>query len=114
MPKHVNKLRLSTAITVGLAVLIVPVLVFILVFGHQKNSAAIHNMLEERIVQSQENSIKAANSLIHPVVGTLKVVAEMVAADPSFFRTDKCRELLYQSVLSAEQMDMIAVVLEDG
>src|SRR5438309_1060521 len=94
LSRHWNKLSLSTIITIGLAVLIVPVLVFILVFGYQKNSAAIHNLLEERIVQSQENSVKAANGLIHPVAGTLKVVAEAVAADPKFFRTEASRELL--------------------
>ena len=75
---------------------------------------AIHSILQERIVHSQENSIKAADTLIQPVAGTLKVVAEMVAADPGFFKTDGSRELLYQSLISAEQIDGFHVSFEDG
>ncbi len=114
MSRHSNKPGLSTVITIGLAVLIVPVLVFILWFGHYKNSKAIHNMLEERIARSQENSIKATKNLIHPVLGTVKIVAEVVETDPNFFRTEASRELLYQSLTSAEQIDGFHVSFEDG
>ena len=111
---HSNKLTLSTVITIGLAVLIIPALVFILVFGYRQNSSAILHILQEQIVRSQEDSIKATHNLIHPVAATVKVVSEMVAADPNFFRSERCRELLYQSMISADQIDAIYVSFEDG
>src|SRR4029077_5170854 len=105
---------LSTVITIGLAMLIVPVLVFILVFGHRRNSSAILNIMQEHIARTQENSVKTADGLIRPVAGTLQVVSEVVAADPNFFKTDRSRELLYQGLISAEQIDAIYVSFEDG
>ena len=40
----------------------------------------MHVVLQEQIDRAQKNSIKTADNLTHPVAGTLKVVAEMVAA----------------------------------
>jgi adenylate cyclase len=111
---NLNKLSLSTVITAGLAVLIVPVLVFILVFGHHRNSLAIRTILDEQIARTQENSIKTADNLIRPVASTLQVVSQAVAADPTFFKTEGSRELLYQGLISADQIDSFYVTFEDG
>ena len=114
MSTHLTKLSLSTVITMGLAVLIVPVLVFILIFNYQRNSSAMLDILQEQIDRSLKNSIKATDDLIRPVAGTLKVVAKMVVADPNFFKTERSREMLYQALTSADQIDAIYVSFEDG
>ena len=62
---------MSTVITMGLAVLIVPVLVFILIFNYQRNSSAMLDILQEQIDRSQKRSIKATDDLIRPFAGTL-------------------------------------------
>src|SRR5438046_1160312 len=106
---HLKKLSLSTVITIGLAVLIVPVMLFILVFGYRQNSTASHKLLEERVAQSQRNIIKSTDSLIGPVQVAIEIVSEVAAADPNFFKTEASRELLYQCLLSAKHIDAIYV-----
>ena len=114
MSMHFRKLSLSTVITLGLAVLIVPVMVFILVFAYWQNSTSIHTLLDDRIKRSQQNSRKSAENWVHSVAGTLKVVSEMVAAYPDFFKTEGSCEVLYQGLISAEQIHGIHVSFEDG
>src|SRR5262249_21347415 len=45
---------------------------------------------------------------------TLRLIAEVVAADPAVFRTERSRELLYRALTSAEQIDALYVSFEDG
>ncbi len=114
MPKSLHKLSLSTAITTGLVAVIFPLFAFVLAFGYSRNSLAIHNMLQELITRTQKNSIKTADDLTRPVASSLKVVSEVVLIDPTFFKTEKSRDLLYNSLISAAQIDALYVSFEDG
>jgi adenylate cyclase len=114
LSRHLKKLSLSTVITMGLAILIVPIMVFVLVFGYQQHSAATYRLLEDRIARSQKNVIKSTESLIRPAQVAIEIVSEVAAAKPSFFKTEASRELLYQCLLSAKSIDAIYVSFEDG
>jgi hypothetical protein len=48
------------------------------------------------------------------VTGTLRLLAEVAASDPSLFKTEPSRELLYRALISADQIDAIYVSFEDG
>jgi adenylate cyclase len=52
--------------------------------------------------------------MIHGVAGTLRVISEVAAADPGFFRTEKSRDVLYRAVTSAAEIDAAYVSFEDG
>jgi class 3 adenylate cyclase len=112
--KSLKKLSLSTAITAGLGAVVFPVLVFILVFGYQRNSAAIRNMLQELTNRTQQNSIKTADNLTRPVAGSLNSLAEVASINPAFFKTEQSRNLLYKTLISADQIDAVYVSFEDG
>lgn len=98
----------------GLTVLVVPALLCILVFGHQRNTAVGRKMLDDEVKRVQKSSIKMADMLIEPVAATLKLVAEVAVKNPGLFRAEESRELLYQALNSAQQIDAIYVSYEDG
>ena len=48
------------------------------------------------------------------MTGTLRLLAEIAASDPSLFKTEPSRELLYRALISTDQIDAIYVSFEDG
>jgi len=44
----------------------------------------------------------------------LRLLAEIAASDPSLFKTEPSRELLYRALISTDQIDAIYVSFEDG
>lgn len=92
----------------------IPILVFILVYNYSRTSAAIITTLHEQVAKTRLATIDSAQSLIQPVASTLRLLAEVVADDPTVFRTEQSRELLYRALTSADQIDAIYVSFEDG
>jgi adenylate cyclase len=106
--------RLS-AVMSGLFVLLsIPVLIFILVYNYQQNAAAINATLNDVVAKTKQASIENAESMIHGVAATTRVLAEVGAADPAFFRTEQSRQILFQSLTSAEEIDATFISFEDG
>src|ERR1700757_4052762 len=81
---------LMAALFVGLTI---PILVFILVYSYHRNAQAINATLREQVAKTRQESIETTQGMIDGVAGTVRLVAEVVAADPDFFRTDKSREV---------------------
>jgi adenylate cyclase len=109
-----GSLRLS-AVMSGLFVLLsIPVLIFILVYNYRQNAAAINATLNDVVAKTKQASIENAESMIHGVAATARVLAEIGAADPAFFRTEQSRQVLFQSLTSAEEIDATFVSFEDG
>jgi class 3 adenylate cyclase len=106
--------KLSAVMALVFVSLSVPILIFILVYNYNRTSAAIIATLHERVAQTRVATIESAQNLIQPVASTLRLVAGVVAADPSLFRTEESRELLYRALVSAEQIDALYVSFEDG
>jgi adenylate cyclase len=103
------------AIIAGLFVcLSIPVLFFILVYGYYRNSQAITATLQEEIAKTRQASIENTEAMIHGVAGTLGLLAEVAAADPNFFKTEKSRDALYRALTSAPEIDAVYVSFEDG
>ena len=92
----------------------IPVLVFVLVYNYNRTSAAIIATLHEQVAKTRLATIESAQNLVQPVTGTLRLLAEVVASDPSLFKTEPSRELLYRALISADQIDAIYVSFEDG
>jgi class 3 adenylate cyclase/ABC-type nitrate/sulfonate/bicarbonate transport system substrate-binding protein len=107
-------MRLS-AVMSGLFVLLsIPVLIFILVYNYRQNAAAINATLNDVVARTKLASIEDAENLINPVAATLSLLAAVAAKDPDAFKKEESRDLLYQALTSARQIDAAYVSFEDG
>jgi class 3 adenylate cyclase len=112
--RDAGTIGLSFAITLLFAVLSIPVLVVILVVSYDRNLAATLRILHERMAATRTSSIEAADNLIRPVAGTLRIIAQAVAADPGVFRMEASRDLMHAALISADQLDALHVSFNDG
>lgn len=109
-----RQLRLSLVMAGLFVCLSIPILIFILGFNHQKNNEAIVSLLKEQIDKSRFATIESIENLMRGVNGMLGLLAEAVAAQPSFFRTEDSRDALYRVLTSSSQIDAAYVSFEDG
>jgi adenylate cyclase len=117
--KRINRgLELKPKLSIIMAGLFVglsiPVLIFILVYNYYRNSEAIIVTLQEQVAKTRQASIENIEAMIHGVAGTLRLLAEMAAADPHFFRTENSRDVLYRALTSAAEIDAAYVSFDDG
>jgi adenylate cyclase len=113
-PKTIAALRLSAAMSGLFVLLSIPVLIFILIYNYERNSAAINATLDDVVTKTKRASIEDAENLIDPVAATLELIASFAAEDRELFRKQESRELLYQALTSARQVDAVFVSFEDG
>jgi adenylate cyclase len=106
--------KLSAVMAMLFVSLSLPILVFILVYHYHRTSAAILATLREEVAKTRVATIDSAQHLLQPVASTLRLLAEVVAVDPAFFRTEQSREVLYRALTAAEQIDAIYTSFEDG
>jgi class 3 adenylate cyclase/ABC-type nitrate/sulfonate/bicarbonate transport system substrate-binding protein len=103
------------AVMLGLFVLLsIPVLIFILLYNYHQNSAAIKATLQDEVSKTKQVSLEEAENLINPVAGALSLLAAVAAKNPEAFREEQSRDLLYQALTSAPQIDAVYVSFEDG
>jgi adenylate cyclase len=99
----------------GLFVLLsIPVLIFILIYSYRQNAAAINATLNDAVAKTRQASIEDAENLINPVASTLTLLAAVAADDPETFRNEESRDMLYEALTSAKQIDAAYVSFEDG
>jgi len=92
----------------------IPVLIFILVYNYQRNSATIISILDESVTKTSRAGMESALSLVGEVEIPLRLLAEVAAGNLGYFRTEDSANLLYRALTSAEQIDAIYVSFEDG
>jgi class 3 adenylate cyclase/ABC-type nitrate/sulfonate/bicarbonate transport system substrate-binding protein len=109
-----KKPKLSTIMAGMFVCLSIPVLGFILAYNYYRNSEAITETLQQEVAKTRQASIENTEAMIHGVAGTLGLLAEMAAANPGFFRTEKSRDILYRTLTSAPEIDAAYVSFEDG
>jgi adenylate cyclase len=107
-------LRLSAVMTGLFVLLSIPILIFILVYSYERNSAAINATLYDAVNKTKRAGIEDTKNLIDPVSATLELIAAFAAEDPGLFRNEESRELLYKALISARQIDAVFVSFEDG
>jgi adenylate cyclase len=106
--------RLSAVMSVLFVLLSIPVLIFILAYNYRQNAAAINATLNDVVTKTKQVSIEDAENLINPVAATLRLLAAAAAEDPEEFRSEASRDMLYQALTSAPQIDAAFVSFEDG
>ena len=92
----------------------IPVLIFILIYNYNKNSAGIVSILNEAVAQTSQAGVERTQDLIENTESPLRFLAELAAADAGYFRTEQSRDLLYRALTSAAHIDAVYVSFEDG
>lgn len=110
----VKRPKLS-AIMAGLFVgLSIPVLIFILLYSYYRNSEAIIAILHEDVAKTSRASMENVEDMIGGVAATLRLLAEVTAANPDFLRTGRSNDVLYRALTTAAEIDAAFVSFEDG
>lgn len=109
-----TKPKLSVIIAGFFITLNVPVLIFILIYNYHSNSNTMVTMLKRDVVKTRMASIENVEAMFQGLTGMLRFLAEVVAADPDFFRTESSREVLFRALTSAPEIDAAFVSFEDG
>ncbi len=106
--------RLSLIMTVLFIGLSIPVLIFILIYNYNKNSDSMVALLNDAVLKTSQAGVERSEHLIEVTESPLRMLAEIGAADPAFFRTEPSRDLLYRALISAPHIDAVYVSFEDG
>jgi len=106
--------KLSTVMAGFFVCLSIPILIFILVYNYHRNAETIIARLQDQVAKTRQASIENVESMIHGVAATARLLAEVAAADPTFFRTEQSREILFQALTTAGEVDAAFVSFEDG
>lgn len=109
-----KRIRLQLSISMLFMILILPVLVLIMTYSYYANSRSLISLGNTQIERAKDDSIYVATNLLEPVAGTLRIIAEVAASNPGYFRTEQSRDLLFQALTSADQIDAIYTSFEDG
>jgi class 3 adenylate cyclase/ABC-type nitrate/sulfonate/bicarbonate transport system substrate-binding protein len=106
--------RLSLIMSLLFIGLSIPVLIFILIYNYNKNSAGIVSILNNAVAQSSQAGVERTQDMIENTESPLRFLAEVAAAEPGYFRTEQSRDLLYRALTSAAHIDAVYVSFEDG
>jgi class 3 adenylate cyclase/ABC-type nitrate/sulfonate/bicarbonate transport system substrate-binding protein len=106
--------RLSLIMALLFIGLSIPILIFILIYNYNKNSAGMVSILNDAVVQTSQAAVERTQDLIENTESPLRFLAEVAAADPNYFRTEPSRDLLYRALTSAAHIDAVYVSFEDG
>ena len=99
----------------GLFILLsIPVLIFILMYNYTSNSDVMLAMLQEDVGKAKSASVENVDGMIQRVTGALRLLADIAALDPAFYRTEPSRNILYRVVASSPEIDAAYVSFEDG
>jgi class 3 adenylate cyclase/ABC-type nitrate/sulfonate/bicarbonate transport system substrate-binding protein len=106
--------RLSLVMSLLFIGLSIPILIFILIYNYNRNSAAMVSILNDAVAQTSRAGVERTENLIESTETPLRFLAEVAAADPGYFRTEQSNDLLYRALTSAAHIDAVYVSFEDG
>ncbi|WMT72447.1 ABC transporter substrate-binding protein [Bradyrhizobium sp. Ash2021] len=106
--------RLSLVMSLLFIGLSIPILIFILIYSYNKNSAGMVSILNDAAAQTSRAGVERTENLIESTETPLRFLAEVAAADPGYFRTEQSNDLLYRTLTSAAHIDAVYVSFEDG
>ena len=106
--------RLSLIMALLFIGLSIPVLIFILIYNYNKNSAGMVSILNDAVAQTSQAGVERTQDLIENTESPLRFLADLAAADPGYFRTEQSNDLLYRALTSGAYIDAAYVSFEDG
>jgi class 3 adenylate cyclase/ABC-type nitrate/sulfonate/bicarbonate transport system substrate-binding protein len=111
---RIRRPRLSLVMSLLFIGLSIPILIFILIYNYNRNSAGMVSILNDAVAQTSRAGVERAENLIDSTETPLRFLAEVAAADPGYFRTEQSNDLLYSTLTSASHIDAVYVSFEDG
>jgi hypothetical protein len=109
-----RKPKLSAIMAGFFVCLSIPILIFILLYNYHRNSETMIAILHEDVAKTSRASIENVEAMIGGVAATLRLLAQVTAADPSFFRTERSNDVLFRALTTADEIDAAFVSFEDG
>ena len=106
--------RLSLIMSLLFIGLSIPVLIFILIYNYNKNSAGMVSILNDAVAQTSRAGVERTQDLIENTESPLRFLAEVASADPGYFRAEQSNDLLYRALTSGAYIDAAYVSFEDG
>ena len=109
-----RKPKLSAIMAGFFVCLTIPILIFILLYNYHRNSETMIAILHEDVGKTSRASIENVEAMIGGVAATLRLLAQVTAADPAFFRTERSNDVLFRALTTADEIDAAFVSFEDG
>jgi len=106
--------RLSVIMALLFVCLSIPVLIFILLYNYSRNSDAIVAMLDDAVAEASRVSVQRTEELIGSTEASLRLIAEMAARNPGYFRLEQSSDVLYRALTTEAYIDAVYVSFEDG
>ena len=106
--------RLSLIMSLLFIGLSIPILIFILIYNYNKNSAGMVSILNDAVAQTSQAGVERTQDLIENTESPLRFLADLAVADPGYFRTEQSNDLLYRALTSGAYIDAAYVSFEDG
>jgi adenylate cyclase len=106
--------RLQISIATLFALLILPALAAIIVFSYRANERTLREMSQGFMDRARDAALVSIQTLLDPVVSSLRVIAAVEASEPGYFRQDRSSDVLYRALLSADHMDAVYTSFDDG
>jgi adenylate cyclase len=110
----VKRPKLSAIMAGFFVCLSIPILIFILLYNYHRNSETIIAILHEDVAKTSRASIENVEAMIGGVAATLHLLAEVTAANPDFFRTERSNDVLFRALTNGDEIDAAFVSFEDG
>ena len=111
---RIGQPRLSLIMSLLFIGLSIPILIFILIYNYNRNSAGMVAILHDAVTQTSQVGVERTHDLIESTESLLRFIAEVATADPQYFRTDQSNDLLYRALTSAAHIDAVYASFEDG
>jgi class 3 adenylate cyclase/ABC-type nitrate/sulfonate/bicarbonate transport system substrate-binding protein len=112
--ERIGRPRLSLIMSLLFIGLSIPILIFILIYNYNRNSAGMVLILNDAVAQTSQAGVDRTHDLIESTESPLRFIAEVAAADPQYFRTEQSNDLLYRALTSAAHIDAVYASFEDG
>ena len=106
--------RLSLIMSLLFIGLSIPILIFILIYNYNKNSAGMVSILNDAVAQTSQAGVERTQDLIENTESPLRFLVDLAVADPGYFRTEQSNDLLYRALTSGAYIDAAYVSFEDG
>ena len=106
--------RLQLSISGVFALLILPALGAVIAFSYFENAHNLKNMSQRFIDRARDDALDLVSEFLDPVGATLRLLSAVASASPERFRAEESRNILYEALTSAPQIDAVYTSFDDG
>src|SRR6185369_12733490 len=97
--------RLQLSISGVFALLILPALGAVIAFSYYENARNLTSVSKRFIDRARDDALDLVSEFLDPVGATLRIVSAVASTSPERFRAEESRNILYEALTSAPQID---------